>query len=728
MKYIEVLFLVAFSLLCIVSCYDEKDEFSQGTDYTLSSQDEVNRFTGEGAVRTMTIQGENITDISNLKINSAITLIIENTGIEELVLPNLYSIKSQLIIRNNEKLLAISNLEGFRFMSGTVNIDNNPKLENIAGFMNLKTFTGTLNISNNVALGEDFPNAGDYTYGFFPIKYLMEKNVLTGAVTLVNNHPGAATSPQLIGQMGMGAILDYTITSQAEADAFTPKSEAVNNLTFKGLDVTDKTLNTVARKIKEVVGTTTIENTSVTTSEGFFDVLAVKGGVVLRNNKSGGGLFNANGFKAYTEIGGDLIIDNCPGIAHWGPNNTFSQIQHIKGSLIVKDGQMAANAFGSLTTVDGDFEIVNCNVVDFWNLSGGKLKIIGGNFTYTHNAKVNGLAGLEGITHIGGNVTITHNGTNIESIGEIPEQSIPGRVGWCLVKAWIEEGIVSPEASVKVALSTGTPVDLSKIESCGTPSPSYVLNGLSELEAFIASSEDKQVVDNITISGSDISDHAISLVQNKVSEVKGTVTWNGLTQVTTTENFFEKINCKGGIVIKGCTALNNANGLKGYTEIGGDFVIEGSPNLPTADWGAGNCLSNITKIKGSLIFKGNNQHISGITFYSLKEVGGDFIATDNNGPFWNFGGMTLEKIGGNLIIENNDKVNGLGGLEHLTSIGGDITIWDNGLSDPIPSQSTSNQIGLCLIKGYKDAGIATGNMKLGTTSNPVDVDSLTPCE
>jgi hypothetical protein len=688
----------------------------------------VNSITVSGAVRTLTISGENITDISKLQVNSAINLIIENTGLEKIELPKLYSIKLQFTVKNNEKLVEISNLESFKFMSGTVLIDNNPKLENISGFMNLKIFNGLLKITNNESLGEDIPNAGDYTYGFFPIKYLMERSVLSGSVTLVNNHPGAATSPELIGQMGMGSILDYTITSQADADVFAPSSDTVNNLTFKGLDVTNNVILTMATKFKEVRGITTIENTNVTSTEGFFDVVKVNGGVVLRNNQSGGGLFNANGFRAYTEIGGDLIIDNCPGIEHWGTDNTFTQIKKIAGSLVVRDGKMAYNAFGSLETVGGDFEVVNCNVVDFWNMSGGKLRTIGGNFIYTHNKKVNGLAGLQDITHVGGNVTITHNGTNNDAIGEIPEYSISGRPGWCVIKAWMEEGVVSPTATVTVALSTGTPVDLNNISSCGTPKPSYVINGLSELQTFVSTAADKQVVDNLTISGADITDHAISLIQEKVAEIRGTVTWNGLSQVSTTENFFEKITCKGGIIIKGCTALNNANGLKGYTEIGGDFVIDGSPSLPTADWGEGSCLSNITKVKGDLIFKGNNQHISGVTFKKLIEVGGDFIATDNNGAFWNFAGMPLQKIGGNLIIQNNEKVNGLAGFEHLTTIGGDITVWDNGLSDPVPSQSTSNQIGLCLIKKFKDAGIATGQIKLGTTSNPVDVDSLTPCD
>lgn len=53
----------------------------------------------------------------------------------------------------------------------------------------------------------------------------------------------------------------------------------------------------------------------------------------------------------------------------------------------------------------------------------------------------------------------------------------------------------------------------------------------------------------------------------------------------------------------------------------------------------------------------------GVTFNSLKSVGGDFIVTGCNGNFWNFDVMKLETIGGSLVLSDNARFNGLGGFE-----------------------------------------------------------------
>ena len=712
------------------SCNKTYNVLDNGSDYTINSQAEAAKFNVNSDIRSLTISGEDITDISTLSFKSIKNLIIKNTGIQTLNLSNLSSVTVSLQISDNSNLTAISGFNNLKFINGTVIIDNNAVLMDISGFMNLKTFIGSLNITNNVILGEDMPNAGDYTYGLFPVKYLSENNIIKGTVTLANNHPKAATTVSFIGHMGAGTVIDYSINSRSDVEAFMPSNDTVKNLTIKGAEITDALYRSLATKFKVVRGTVTIENTSITTSEGFFDVVQCLGGIILKDNQSNGGLFNINGFKAYTKIGGDLVVDNCPGVTHWGPGTCFAQIVTIDGSLRVLGGQMASSAFASLSAIGGDFEISNCNKVDFWNLSDGVLRTIGGDIIYTDNNKVNGLAGLDKLTHIGGNITIARNGSPVESIGEIPGQSIPGRPGFCVVKAWVEDGIVASTAIITLSLSTGTAVDLNNISACGAEKPSYTINGLAELNLFTGSAnpDKKEIVTNLTITGGDITDNAISLVQTRVAEVRGIVTWDGLGLITTTENFFEKFPCKGGIIIKNMPSLNNVNAFKGYSEIGGDLVFENCPNIPTAAWGEGNCLSRITKVMGNLKMSGVNADISGVTFKSLLEVGGNFEASNNNGNFWNFAGMNIKIIGGNLIIKDNAKVNGLGGFTSIESIGGNVTILDNG-SD-MPLNSTSNQVGLCLIKNFKDSGKikSSATIVLGTTSSPVEVDSLTPCQ
>lgn len=258
-------------------------------------------------------------------------------------------------------------------------------------------------------------------------------------------------------------ICDFTISSQADVQLFAPGNDTINNLTITGPDITDALLRSMATKFKVVRGTVTIQNTSITSTEGFFDVINCLGGIVLIDNLSGGGVFNLNGLKTYTNIGGDMTINNCPGAAHWGPGNCLSQVKTVAGNLRIIGGQMANNALISLTDVGGDFEIRNNNFNVFWNLNGGVLKTIGGNLIYTDNNYVNGLGGLETITHIGANVTIGKNGA---SGGEIPLQSITGRLGFCLIKGWVINGAVSPSATIRLSLSTDEMININSLTPC----------------------------------------------------------------------------------------------------------------------------------------------------------------------------------------------------------------------------------------------------------------------
>jgi hypothetical protein len=451
-------------LWLVVSC-NKNNETEIGKDYTIKSQAEAAKFNISSDIRTLTISGEDITDISMLQFKTVKSLKIANTGIVELEMPYLSSITGSLLISEN-KLLSAIEFDNLKFINAIVTIDNNPVLKNIAAFLKLKTFQGSLIVTNNDSLGEDKPFTGDYAYGLFPIRYLSENSILQGTVTLMNNHPKAATEVALIGNLGKGSIIDYTISSAADAQAFAPSNDTLNDLTLKGIDITDDVLKTLATKFKVIKGTVTLEKTSVTTTEGFFDVIKCLGGIVFKDNLSNGGVLNAQGFKAYTNIGGDLIIDNTPGLAHWGQNTCFAQVVTVTGDVRLIKSQMASNAFTSLTTVGGDFEIRDCNANAWWNMSEGVLKTIGGDFIYVGNDHINGLSGLQSITHIGGNVTIGRLGTDNNSIGVVPDQSLPGRPGWCLIKSWIQDGIVSPTATITLTSVTGDPVDLTNIIAC----------------------------------------------------------------------------------------------------------------------------------------------------------------------------------------------------------------------------------------------------------------------
>ena len=244
---------------------------------------------------------------------------------------------------------------------------------------------------------------------------------------------------------------------------------------------------------------------------------------------------------------------------------------------------------------------------------------------------------------------------------------------------------------------------------------SYVINSLEELNAFNAGA--KEDIQNLTINdpGCTIPDgNPLANLKLRVNSIKGDFTIIG-TQLTTTEHFFGEIGVdwgvfkpEGGVIFKDCPSLTNLNGMKTWTSIGGDLIFENCPNIAT-NWAPGlNCLQGITEVKGSVKLIGVQTQMAGITFNSLKKVGGDFHVEGCNGMFWNLDTMPLEEIGGSLIYRNNSKINGLGGFGNMKSIGGTVTITGNGSENGGIQWTTNmgaNMIGFDLVQGWITGGM-----------------------
>lgn len=261
---------------------------------------------------------------------------------------------------------------------------------------------------------------------------------------------------------------------------------------------------------------------------------------------------------------------------------------------------------------------------------------------------------------------------------------------------------------------------------------SYVINSLEELNAFNAGA--KEDIQNLTINdpactipdGTPLAD-----LKLRVNSIKGDFTIIG-TQLTTTEHFFGEIGVtwgvfkpEGSIIFKDCSTLTNLNGMKTWTSIGGDLVFENCPNIAT-NWAPGqNCLQGITEVKGSVKLIGVQTQMAGITFNSLKKVGGDFHVEGCNGMFWNLDTMPLEEIGGSLIYRNNSKVNGLGGFGNVKSIGGTVTITGNGSENGGIQWTTNmgaNMVGFDLVQGWITGGIISKDKVTCTNHQGTPVD------
>lgn len=725
MKLFHRYLLSAAALFCcagLAACSEDKTDPANpySGNYTLASQAEVDAFPARRTANSITVTGTDITDISSLDVAAVGMLVIRNTGIGTLALPNTTSVATRLEISGNESLTAVGDL-GVKFVIGDIYIEDNPQLTDISGMLGIKKMTGKLYVTGNSSLGEDKPDEPD-SYGFNVIKYLISNSVLDlDNVILSNNHPLAVNDPSLIGQGGeSGGVYSYTIKSDAEAAAFSPGGKEVKNLTVTGPNVSDDGMALLASKISVVQGTLTIDGASLKTTETFFGKVDCQGSIVLRNITTydeGGGnkFFNTNGFKNITRIYGDFILENIPYLIHWGRGNGFAQITEIDGDFTVRSCGMQQMAFASLNKVGGDMTLADNSIEIytgfFWNLS-TDLRHVGGSLTLTGNDHQNGLGGFEKVEYIGGDITITGNGTD-PSAGGIPYVSTAGQVGFDLVEGWITGGVVQPGATVDCRYADGTPVEFSEIPQPGEYK-SYTITGRDELLAFAPQdgSAVKETVQDLTIvdTGNTMSDNDLSFVKTRVEKVVGTLTLEG-SNLTSTELFFLNggFTVEGGIVFRNCAELFNLNGMKDMTAIGGDLIFENCPKIAT-EWGVGNCLSQIVSVAGSVKLTGVMTAMRGVTFNSLKSVGGDFIVTGCNGNFWNFDVMKLETIGGSLVLSDNARFNGLGGFEALESVGGDLTVTGNGTSEGgIPVVSTSNKVGLDLLgKLYRDGVFADG--------------------
>ncbi len=698
-------------------------------NFTLTTQAEVDAFPARREANRITVTGGDITDLSSLDVSAVGTLVIRNTGIGTLTLPKTFSVATKLEIAENESLVSVGDL-ALRFVIGDIHIEDNPQLTDISGLMNLKKMTGKLFVTGNSLLGEDKPDQPD-TYGFNVIKYLISNSVLdSDNVTLSNNHPLAVTDPSLIGQGGeSGGVYSYTIKSDAEAAAFSPSGKEVKDLTVTGPQVTDDGMALLASKIDVVQGTMTIDGAAIKTTETFFGKVECRGGIVLRNietydEDSGNKFFNNNGFKDITQIGGDFVLENIPYLIHWGSGNGFAQIVRVEGDLTVRNCGMQQMAFASLSEVGGDMTLED-NCVEtyqgfFWNLA-TDLRRIGGNLTLIGNDHQNGLGGFEKLEYLGGDITIAECGTDVSAGGGIPYVSVAGQVGFDLVERWIVSGVVQPGAAVDCRYADGSSVEFSEVPDPGAPR-TYTIAGRDELLAFAPQdgSAVGETVQDLTILDPDntISDHDLSFVKNRVGKIAGTLTVEG-TSLTTTEVLFNDggFTVDGGIVFRNCAQLFNLNGMKSMTAVGGDLVFENCPKIAT-NWGAGNCLSQIESVAGSVKLSGVAEPMAGVTFLSLRSVGGDFTVENCNGDFWNFDVMPLETVGGSLTIRGNAKLNGLGGFAGLRSVGGDVTVTGNGAeSGGIPVESESGQVGLDLLGELYRAGVFSSGAEFAIESN-----------
>lgn len=257
MKKTVLILISAFALAC--SCSDKQEnEYDGSGAVVLDTQNKVSSFSDEN-VAVLKITGDDITDLSGLRIRSVGTLVIRKTALTDISLPALESVTGDLTVEENSRLLSMTLLSSLNKVGGDLIVNNNPKLSSVAGLRDVKEISGDLVVTNNGSLGADRPlsEAGDWSYGLFPVLKLHNDGVVSGTVRLGNNNGAAAVSVESIGKMAEPVVhKNYVIASASDAAAFSLEGQAVGDLTVKGLEITNDILNSLVTKgLRTVTGT-----------------------------------------------------------------------------------------------------------------------------------------------------------------------------------------------------------------------------------------------------------------------------------------------------------------------------------------------------------------------------------------------------------------------------------------------------------------------------------------
>lgn len=505
-----------------------------------------------------------------------------------------------------------------------------------------------------------------------------------------------------------------------------PKEDVVD-LTLSGADIKDEHIAKIADRVGSVTGNLVWDNVGATTTVGFFDEIACAKNITLKNCAA---LESAEGFAACTEIGGDLLIENCPKLGQGWPllESVRGTFKLVSSSVLMGEG----NSFAALKSVGGDFVVENMGE-NFTTFKGAALGTVNGNISITGNAGLADLSGLDRLTVIGGDIVILDN-PNIPTLSDEVK-------GFCLVREYMNKGVVGSTANVRLGL-TDNLIDIAVLPACDGALPgepqSYTLNGEEEVKAFVAGASAKEIVNNLTIRG-DVSENTFRSIRDRVERIKGTITLEELTWGNAdgwapgTNEFFEYYTFdnvfEGSIVLRNIAGDINPNGFQYIKEIKGDFIIENCPKYKIQHWEGS--LNKLEKVGGDfrMINCAVEDWISGNHLKSLKEVGGDFELAGFQHLFF-LDGADILNIGGDLIVRDCPSYWGLNGFANLSYVGGNVVISNYGKL-PVRNGIVDNQdcIGICHLKDLQLGGYlsSTATVTVSKDGETLDFSTVQSC-
>lgn len=542
---------------------------------------------------------------------------------------------------------------------------------------------------------------------------------------------------------------DYEFNGKADVDEFiatVPEGEKMElrNLTVTGHDVTTEVLGNLAQKVSAVRGTLILDGIGTENTGDWFDTnvffshVDCQGDIIFRNMQN---IVNPNGFTAYTSIGGDFIIENCPNfVLSW--SHDLANISEIAGDLTIRGGNnMYGSLFSSLRKVGGTVEL--SGITGVWSLDNNleegypmmQIEQIGGDLVIKDNTDLWSLAGFESLIHIGGDVVITGNNPKLpEASGVVDGDDC---IGLCIIKDMLNMGAIGADATI--TLTTGEDdhtVDIETLQSCNPEitAKSYVIMGEAQLQEFLAAAnpESKETVHDLFITGDDFLEASLRSIDDRIATIEGTLTFSGIdtdTDWLSTDQCLELMNVTGGIVFQDVQANINPNGLK-MTSLTGDVIIENCPNFP-ADWDP---FTDLKEVGGDVRIIGPMKGFSARFFRALETVGGDFYI-EGVDSFWDFTyGDTpgiIKSVGGDFTIIDcpafTRDAKGFRGFDSIEHIGGNVTLRNTAVS--FPRESSDVVVGLCIFKHYMETGVISpdATVTVEDSSGIVDMSTITSC-
>ncbi len=531
---------------------------------------------------------------------------------------------------------------------------------------------------------------------------------------------------------------NYTITGpQGVADFVANNAsspvEAIN-LTVVGDEIETSHLESLATAVASVSGTLTLDGIGksghwlgpqVLLNNIQFKDLVIKNIVGICEIKD----------LAFNVFPGSVTIENVDDFAagDWTMNRGgFDTVVEVKGDLTLKNvKKMGAYALSALKKVGGSLTIDGSYDEGTDNFGGQGLKIdeIGGDLVLANNP-INTLKGFHDLDRIGGNVILTNNNS-------LPTSNDGDRVGYCIIKSYMESGVIGSGATVSIT-HNGSPVDVASLESCGSAggdeeegdeeeggnsdAQSLLLDSPDAVAAWIASAGDsKVVVNDLTLKGELTTDHLSALVE-KISKVEGTLTFEEIGiggQWLNLSAFIAFVDCHGDIVVRNTRAITQF-GWHGKTVLNGSLILDRIGDLATASW-VNEGLCDIVEIKGDLYINGTGK-IGEHTFRNLEKVGGNlsiigiWAGDGHTGKDLGEAGMSLDYIGGDLYLDGF-PLESLGGFDELTHLGGNVIL----NLEHVSATSQDGKVGYCIFKDYMNSGVMSTSSTIRV--NGADVTS-----